>query len=181
MTFDLHVPLLDARIPAVAWNIDHAHVLGIGNIHGVYGGRQRASGIEPVIVTQRPLAAQCVAIARCSAGLTEVRAIAVRPRASQIAGDTVEIGVITQLLANAATIEEVEDAISAADYGSTIPKQIIGDTNAGRPIILVIFDQASRQSRRPGAAGRDEHSIRRIGRVVRHPIGQLVVDFVRPA
>ena len=71
------------------------------------------------------------------AGGTLRGAITIRARASLVALRAVEIGVVTQLLANAAAIEIIEETVSAAEHGLPIAAQVVGKSDARRPIVLV--------------------------------------------
>src|SRR5260370_42559760 len=68
---ELHVPLLDPRVLAIARIVDHAYVRGIAFDHGAYGGGEGALCAKPNFcgeVGGRGLCAQCKSGARVGGG-----------------------------------------------------------------------------------------------------------------
>ena len=87
MPFELDVPLLYARVLAVARPVDHVYVLWVVDIHRAGGRGQRPGGLEPVVVNRAiRRAARDLAAQRDAKAVWTLRgAVTVRTRASLVA------------------------------------------------------------------------------------------------
>jgi hypothetical protein len=63
-----------------------------------------------------------------------------------VADAATEGHLLTELVVDAAAIEEVEDAITAAEYGLARPEGVVGEADAGSEVTVVGVDDATRNA-----------------------------------
>src|SRR5260370_14483490 len=115
---------------------DHRCVGWIGIIHRAsHGHRQRLRGESVVVVVERSLA-----------GESYTRATRIRVKICR----TTPIRIGAQLVSYTSAVQEVEDAIAAAYNGFATAREVVGKTDAGRPIFLVCIHQAAGIAIDPG-------------------------------